>query len=216
VSLPLKRKWLWLAALVLLLTIPLAFLLSRVLGGFLRDVVAVPILYLVWIGRLYLSIVPPVFFWGGFLLFGLVLAVTSVLVGSGGPDGDGEGSQQGAQMDHVYTGQVEQLASHIHFANRSTYFRRRLAQRLGRLMLRSLGYGERYRPAQIERGLDVLDAPPETRAFLSEGKQLILSSRPAGLIAWLKRLLRGREKTTAFGLDLEHTVRFLEERLEGL
>ncbi len=214
-SLSLKRKWLWPVVLVLLLAIPLAFLLSRVLGGFVRDVVAVPILYLVWIARLYLSIVPPIFFWGGFLLFGLALAITSILVGPDGPSGDGGEPQQGAEIDHVYTGQVGQLASHIRFANQSTYFRRRLAQRLGRLLLRSLGYGERYRPAQIERGLDVLDAPPEIRVFLSEGKQLILPSRSAGLIAWLKRLLRGRGETRASNLDLEHTVRFLEDRLEN-
>jgi hypothetical protein len=215
VNLSLKRKRLWLLALVLLLAVPLAFLLSRVFGGFVRDVVAVPILYLVWLGQLYLGIVPRVFFWGAFLLFGLALAITSMLVSPDGPGTDSGGAQRAAEIEYVTPGHVEQLASHINFVTRSTYFRRRLAQRLGRLMLQSLGYGEQYGPSRLERGLDALDAPPEIRAFLREGRQLILPSRPAGIIAWLTRLLQGPERPSASGLALEHTVRFLEDRLEG-
>jgi len=215
VNLLLKRKRLWLVVLVLLLAIPLAFLLSRVFGGFVRDIVAVPILYLIWIGRLYLGLVPRVFFWGAFVLFGLVLAISSILVSPGDPGGEGSGSEQGAETDRAYTGQVERLTSHINFAARSTYFRRRLAQRLGRLLLQSMGYGERFRLSQVERGLDVLDAPPEIRAFLHEGEHLISPSHPAGLLSWLKRLFQGAKETDASDLVLEQTVEFLEDRLEG-
>ncbi len=210
----LKRP-LWLLALVVLLAVPLAFLLSRTFGVVVRDIVAVPILYLGWIGRLYLRTVPQALFWGALLLFGLVLAITNVLIALGGL-GEGErGYQQGMGVNQVYIGRVKELTSQIHFAARSAYFRRRLAQRLGRLILKSLDYEEPYGPAKVEQGLEALDAPPEVRAFLQEGEQLISPSRP-GLIVWLRRRLRGRQEVGAPDLELERVVQFLEERLEVL
>jgi len=213
----LREKRLWLVALVVFLAIPLTFVLSRVSGRFVRDVVVVPILYLVWIVRLYIGAVPQIFFWGALLLFGLALAVTSVLMGLGGPDGRGRrAAEEAAAAGQAYTGQVRRLASQIQFAARSTYFRRHLARRLARLMVRHLDYGEQYQPAQVERALDALDAPPEIDTFLREGRQLISPSRPAGLMAVLRRFLWGRGETDAPDFDLEQVVRFLEDRLEVL
>lgn len=209
-----KKRRLWLVAMVLLLAVPLAFLLSRAIGGFVRDVVAMPILYLVWIGRLYVRAVPQVLFWGALLVFGVALIVIRALVGRTPSGEDEQGAANGAEIGRAYAGRVERLRSQIYFAGRSTYFRRRLAQRLGTLMVQSLGYGEQYRLEHIERGLDALDAPPEIRAFLREGGQLVLPSRSAGLLDWLKRRLRGRKGGGAHDVDLESVVRFLEDRLE--
>jgi hypothetical protein len=202
--------------LVVLLAIPLTVLLSRAFGGFARDVVVVPILYLLWVVRLYISAVPQILFWGALVLFGIAVAVTSILVDVGGAGGRGGRFQEGAALRQGYSGEVRRLVSQIRFAERSTYFRRHLAQRLGKLMVRYLDYGEQYRPAQIERALDALDAPPEIRAFLREGKQVISRSRPAGLIAWLRRRLWGAREAGVPDLDIEQVVRFLEDRLEVL
>lgn len=208
------KRLLWLVALVVLLAIPVALLLSRGSEGLVRDVIAVPFTYLAWIGRLYLRTVPRALFWGALLLFGLVLAITNVLVGLGGPSGRGTQAQRGVPLDRVYDGQVQRLTSQIHYAARSTYFRRRLAQRLGRLILRALDYEEPYGPEKVERGLAALDAPPEIRAFLREGGELISPSRPAGFIAWLRRLLQARRRAGGTRVDLERVVRFLEESVE--
>jgi hypothetical protein len=208
------KRWVWLVVLVLLLAIPLALLLSRVSGGLVRDAVAVPMLYLAWIGRLYLRTVPQALFWGALLLFGLVVAITNVLVAVGDLRGRRDGRRGERALGYVGTGPVKQLASQVRFAARSAYFRRRLAQRLGRLILRSLDYGERYRRAQVERGLDALDAPPNVRAFLREGEDLIAPSRPVGLVARLRHRLWGGQGEGAPNPDLEQVIEFLENRLE--
>ncbi len=212
---PTLKRWLLAAALVVLLAIPLALLLSRVSGDFVRDVVAAPFLYLAWIGRVYVRTIPRTLFWGALLLFGLALALTNSLIALG-RSGEGAASSQNLVFEQSYSGQVKQLRSQIRYAARSTYFRRRLSQRLGQLILRSLDVEEPYGRAKLERGLEALGAPPEVRAFLREGGRLISPSRPVGLVAWLRRRLRGANETEAPSPELEHVVRFLEERLEGL
>lgn len=214
-SLELKRR-VWLVVLVVLLAIPLALLLSRVSGGLVVDVIVAPFVYLAWIGRLYLRTVPPTLFWGALLAFGLVLAVINILIAVGGARGRETGHREGSAVDQAYAGQVRQLTSQIHFAARSAYFRRRLAQRLGEVVLRSMDYEGPYGRVHVERGLEALDAPPDVRAFLLEGEQLMSSSRPTGLIAWLKRRLRRREGPNSSVAELERVVRFLEDRLEVL
>ena len=211
----LKRR-LGIVVLVVLLAIPLTLLLSQVSGEFVRDVVAAPFLYLAWIGRLYVRTIPRPLFWGALLLFGLALALTNALTALGGLAEGGLGSTPDDVFEGSYTGQVKHLRSQIRYAARSTYFRRRLSQRLGRLILRSLDVEEPYGRAKVEQGLDALDAPPEVRAFLREGGRLISPSQPIGLIAWLKRRLRGTNGTEAPSPELEHVVQFLEERLEVL
>jgi hypothetical protein len=203
-------------ALVVLLAIPLAFLLSRVSGDFVRDVIAAPFLYLAWIGRVYVRTVPRTLFWGALLLFGLALALTNALTALGGSGGEGTNYAQDAIFEQSYTGPVRQLRSQIRYASRSTYFRRRLAQRMGRLILKSLDVEEPYGRAKVERGLEALDAPPEIREFLREGGRLISPSQPVGLITWLRRRLHGGEVFEAPSPELERVVRFLEERLEVL
>jgi hypothetical protein len=214
----LKDKTLRLAALILLVAVPLAFLLFRVFGGFVRDVITVPFLYIIWFARLYVRAVPQTLFWGALLLFGLGLALTSLLVGSGGAGRRIEESEGSESSDPIYPGRVKQLASQIHFAGRSSYFRSRLTQRLRVLMLQSLDRRAGYAPVEMERALDELDAPPHMRAFFREERGLTPPSRPMGLLARLKVRLRGDE-AGAMGVartELEHIVQFLEGRLEGL
>lgn len=214
----LKKRGFRLAALIALLAVPLALLLFRVFGGFVRDVVAVPFLYVIWFGRLYLRAVPQTLFWGALLLFGLVSAITSLLVGFGGTGKSGEESGEQEAFDLIYPGQVRQLASQIRFAGRSSYFKIRLAQRLRALVLVSLDRGAGYTPGEMERALDELDAPAQIRAFFQEEKRLTLLSRPMGLLDRLKVLFSGGNVKAA-GIsraDLERVVQFLEDRVEGL
>lgn len=213
---PRLKRGLWVVALVLLLAIPLALLLSQISGDFVRDVVAAPFLYLAWIVRVYVRTIPRTLFWGALLLFGLALALTNILIALGRSGAEGAGSSQDLNFEQSYTGQVKHLTSQIRYASRSTYFRRRLSQRLGRLILRSLDVEEPYGRAKVEQGLEALDAPPEVRAFLREGERLISPSRRVGLVAWLLRRLRGANSAEDPSPELKRVVRFLEERLEVL
>ena len=213
---PTIKKGFRLILVVLVLAIPLALLLSRVSGGFVRDVVAAPFIYLAWIARVYLRTVPRTLFWGGLLLFGLALALINVLVALGGDPGSGIGARELAAIESNYDGKVSRLTSQVRFAERSTYFRRRLAKRLGGLILRSMDRRERYSLAEVERALAMLEAPPEIRGFLREAGGPIPPTQRVGLIARLRGRLRGQPTAGARGLDLDEMVQFLEDRLEAL
>ena len=209
----LQKRWFRILGLVVVLAIPLAFLLSRAFGGFVRDVVAAPFLYLLWLGRLYVRTVPHALFWGALLLLGLGLAVTSMLVGAGGQIRRDRGSGQG-EARRFYVGQVKQLTTHIEFAGRSEYFRNRLRGRLRSIVLQALDYGRGYREEEVERALNALEAPPEVRAFFADGKQRTRRSQVGGLLARVRARLRGGEVISASRVNLEGVVRFLEDRLE--
>jgi len=203
-----------LAGLIVLLAIPVAWLIGRFLGGFVRDALAVPFLYLSWIARLYVRTVPRTLFWGALLVFGVGLAVTNVVIALG-KDG-GEGLEVDRGLDPGYADMVQQLTSQIRFAGRSLYFRRILAKRLGRLILRCRDNGDQYRPAEIRHALYALDAPPQVHEFFRDGEDLISSTRRPGWLIWLRRRVGAPGLAYAPPDDLEDVIRFLEDRLEVL
>lgn len=211
----LRNERVRLVAVALLLAILLTFLLAQIFGGAVRDIVALPLVYLAWIGRLYLRTIPRALIWGALLLFGLVMALSRALIAQS--EGRTRTADVRAAMEAPggLAGKVGRLASQIRFARRSAYFRQRLAQRLGRLILRATDRGERYGPKQVERALDALDAPPEIRAFFSEGEQGTTPSRRVGPFGWLRRRLRGDDEGPS-SASLEQVVQYLEDRLEVL
>ena len=210
------RRRLLLGGLILLLTIPLAFLLSHAAGGIVRDLLVWPFLYLAWVARLYLRTVPQALFWGGLLFFGVVLLVIDVLFArhrAGRGDMERPTSAKEVPADN---GPVSRLAGQIQNAARSAYFRGTLARDLGKLALQIEGDGEGAGGESIQRGLDDLDAPPEVMAFLMEGERPISLHWRGGVIAlFRRRLLRLAGDDAAPG-DLPRTVRYLEDRLEDL
>lgn len=197
-------------AVVLLLAIPLALLLSRAFGEFVREAVVIPFSYLFWILRLYFRSIPPLLFWGALLLFGLLIAVTSLASYIPG----GQTEEAGEAMEELeYPGRVQRLTKHIHMAARSDYFRQRLAQRLSELVVEELTYSEKYTLEQVEQGLDALDTPPEVREFLERDIRTLSLSRSDGLIARLVHRLWGRAEPRGFNAELERVVQFLGDRL---
>lgn len=210
------RRRLQLAALVTLLTIALTLLIARLSGGFVRDLVAVPFLYLAWIARVYVRTIPRTLFWGGLLLFGVALALTNAVIGLSKRGEEAEEWARGSGLQESYTHEVRQIASQIRFAGRSAYFSRRLAKRLGGLLVQAVDNGEYYRAVEIQRRLDALDAPPEVRMFFAEAEELVPASRSAGPLARLRRRLFGPTDSEASLENLERTVQFLEDRLEVL
>ncbi len=209
------RRWVGLAALIALLAVPLAFVLSQVFGGVVEELVTTPFLYLAWIGRLYLRTVPRILFWGGLLVFGLGLAAASILIPSmrrgRAEGGGGRRDERGADQ----LGAIRQLASRIRFAARSPYFRERLAQRMSVLALQIFDERDAGRRGEIERVLDELDAPPEVRAFFREGEGLAAQPSRGGLIFRLRQLVRGPGGRDARYDALEHAVHWLEDQMEG-
>lgn len=211
---PLKKA-LRLAALAVLLAIPLTLVLSRTAGGLLYDLVAVPLLYIAWMGRLYLRMVPRILLWGALLLFGLALVLARVLISGENPRRRDSGRRPGRGTPVLARGPVSRLADRIRSAGQSTYFRRELAQELARLLLQVLDHPGDRRWSEIQRCLNELDVPSPVRDFLDTGEQPVARRRRGGLIAWLTRWLRRDTGPDDPYTALEHTVRYLENRLEG-
>jgi hypothetical protein len=203
-----------LLALAVLLAVPVALLIGRFFGGFVREALAVPFLYLSWIARVYARTVPRSLLWGALLLFGVALAVTNVVVVLGRDKG--YRSEAALELESGYADTVEQLRSQIRFAGRSLYFRRSLAKRLGRLVLRSRDHGDQYRPAEMHHVLHDLDAPPAVHQFFRESENLTEPTRGAGWRIWVGRLLGIHRGEYAPPDDLGDVIAFLEDRLEVL
>lgn len=206
------RERLLLLGLVLLLAIPLVF----VLRGGVREAIVVPVLYILWLGRLFLQSVPQSLLWALFLMVGLVVAVRSFRAARGS-------TQHSIPPRRVrggaYSGPVWTWQRRIHLVARGSYYEWYLAQHLGRLAQEVLVTRERLAPGQIKLhhlfSDGGLDAPPEVRAYLEAG----LGSLPPRSVRFprLARLLRRfRPPAQASPLDLdpERVVQFLERQLE--
>jgi len=202
-----------LVVLVVVVALPVTLLLAWLYGGAVRDLVVMPFLYVAWIARIYARSVPRPLFWGGLLLFGAVLAVVNVLMGLRARRREEEAALN-AELNPGYPNQVRQLTSQIRYARRSLYFRRALAKRLGRLILDSRDYAEQYAPVELDSSLDALAAPPGVREFFRDADELILASRRAGLLTWIRQRMGRRDEAGAPPADLEEVVQFLEDRLE--
>lgn len=211
------KRWTGLMALILLLAVPLALVLSRALGTVVRDLVAVPLLYAAWLGRLYARAVPRIFLWAGLLLFGFLLAIVSGLAAAGDRGKRRPRLRRGTKTTGPYDAPVGRLALQIQAAERSAYSRKRLARRLGGLALQVLGHRELYRLAEIDRRLDALDAPLEIRRLVAWADH---GSSPAARLGFLAQLWNrltsvvNNEKMVHD--EVERAVECLEEELEGI
>jgi|YNPNPStandDraft_1061719.scaffolds.fasta_scaffold17894_2 hypothetical protein len=199
------RRRLIFAGLVLLLSVPLAFLLRDLVG----QPLATRALYLIWLGRLLLHSVHQYVFWVLFLAIALLIVV-GALVGEGwARAGQAPMSPSNAQQNPV-----EILARQIRLLERGDYSRWRLAQSLGELALEALAYHDHLPLAQVRQRLEAgaLDAPPEVQAYL-QASRTTLYLRPVTLLSRLG-LRRKKAFPSPLDLDPERVVQFLEDRLE--
>ncbi len=127
---------------MLLVTLSLAYLFR----GVIYDFIVVPLAYIVWILKIYYSIVPQGVFWV-FLMLVLVVALVWNFVL------EIHSSPRAGLPRNISQGQVEELAGWIQKSRSGTYFKWQLANRLGRISRR---LGEN--PAQRD-SLEKLEQP---------------------------------------------------------
>jgi hypothetical protein len=195
------RTWVWLSALVLLLTALLTFLLQDIA----RDWVALPLARALQLGNLILGAVPQIVFWMLLLMIGLLVAMRSLMEHKKRP------SLERARV--VYPGQVRTLLRWVQREAESVYFRQRLAYRLARLATELQAYRQKRALAQFGQRLDGLDAPSEIRAYLKAG-MTPPSSSDLSPLSRFARWLRPQKTASSLDFDLERVVRFLEDQLE--
>jgi hypothetical protein len=198
------RRRLLLVGLVLLLAIPL----TLALRNFARDVIVVPVLYILWLGHLLVQSIPQGVLWALLLLIALVISARSLSKGR-----SPAGKVREAWAD--CPGQVAAWARQIHRMTRGSYYEWSLAQHLAKLSLAVLAYRERLTREQIKQHLQAgkLDMPPEIQAYVQAGLSPFLPNSPS-LLSRLVHRLRQSVRTSPLAVDLEKVVRFLEKQLE--
>ena len=197
------RNRVLLFGLVLLLAIPLTLLLWNVA----RDAIVVPLLYILWLGRLIFRTIPQWFLWLLFIVIALSRIVKS-LAKQRNP------VQEIPGRETPGLGRVGVWTRRIHLTERRSFSRWYFAQHFHKLILDILAHHERVETLQIKKRLKTgeLDVPPEVQAYLSIGLARIFPR--STLLSRLRRYLSLRMLTSLPDLDLEGTVQFLEEQLK--
>jgi hypothetical protein len=191
-----KRQVLTLGAIALPIVIA-----AVVVRGFIRDVIVIPLFYAVWtIQQIITSISQPLI-WYGFLLLIVIVAVRSLLI-----------RQPVSYLRHPESeerGPIEGWARLLDQAERSSFSRWRLAQRLGQLALDMLGEEEHLTQRQLWRRLEngSLPMPPEIQAYLKARARPARTGNP---------FLRRRLEATPLDLVPQRVVEYLEETVQRL
>jgi hypothetical protein len=198
------RRRLVLLGLVLLMAAPLVL----VLRDFAREAIVVPLLYVLWLGRLLFRSIPQPLLWSLFLTLALLVVARSL----GGREGPARGMRE-AQAESP--GRVRVWARRIQLADRGDYSRWRLAHYLRTLILDVLAHRERLTPEQLRRRLETgeVHAPPAVQAYLQAGL-MPMPSGPLGLLSRLRQQFRSRAQVSLLDPSLESAVQFLENQLE--
>jgi hypothetical protein len=179
----------------------IAILLAPLIRNFIRDVVVIPLLYLVWIGRIVFDTIPQTAFWGCFLVIALLMAAASLLK-------QRESPSRIREVKTVQLGRVETWAKLIRQAAQEDYYQWRLAQPLRELIVETLAHEARLTSKQIKQRLrdEQLDLPAEIHAYLQASlKSLSHLSAP-------RFRFRSSRRASPLNLDPESVVQFLEER----
>ncbi|MBN1259952.1 MAG: hypothetical protein JXB35_04650, partial [Anaerolineae bacterium] len=120
-----KKRWALPLVLTLILAIPLGFLLY----DFARDTLADWVLYVVWWGRQLFNMIPQVWYWVSLIIVVAWMAFRSLH----GVRHETPSGTPVAVMENP--GRVRMLYAWIESTERGEYFKWRLAQYLGKLLL---------------------------------------------------------------------------------
>lgn len=198
------RKRLIGVSLILLISIPLAIILSE----FTREVLLSFLLRLSWFARLYMDSLPQPILWAVFISIAIVIAARSLLKRRSTPEVTSEAAR-------LRMGRVHNLMQAISRTSEGLYFKWRLAQHLLGLTLEMLAHQERTSQDRVRERLKSggLDAPSEIEAYLLAGLTPVLSTR-SNLITRLKQAIMPTHRISPLDLDPERVIQFLENQME--
>jgi len=179
-------------------------LVVLLLSDFVRETVAIPIWYLVWLGGLVIRSLPQQLLWGVFVVVSFLIVFVSLSQVS-----DSEQDQEEASS---HTGPVLDQLSTLRRLGKGVYFRWRLAHDLRQRVIDILAYTERISPEEMEERL--MDGGYEVPDVV---EQLLIAGLPSGLpgpISLTDRLFRPGRATAHLNVDFDAVIRFLETKLE--
>jgi hypothetical protein len=188
----------------------LTVLLVVALRDVVRETIVVPLLYVLWLVRLFLGSMPQMLFWSVFLIVACFLALGSLA------------REKSARHDpgpavETSSGQVSVWARRIRLMARGGYMGWYFGQHVEKLIAEVLAYRERLSTREIRRRMKArdLEAPPEVRAYF---EIVMMPSQRRWHIGILSRFrLFPRKRAQGMlptGSGMERVVRFLEDELE--
>lgn len=206
-----RRVVLVLLLLLLLIGVGLTLFLRDVVGQFIVQ----PLLYVLWVSRLFLGSIHQVIYWFLLIAVVLILAIRS-LIGRWGR------WKEEPLFDVLFGGRVRVWARWVELATERYYYRGyfkwRLARQLGELTQDVLAYRERLTPREVRRELEAggFNLPPDIRAYLEAGllQRSFSSFREMRRRSRRFRFLPNREPSP-LDIDPMRVIRFLQQQMEG-
>lgn len=192
-----NKRFLFLISLILIV----AVLFTPLFEQFVREVIVIPFLYLLWIGRFLFEAVPQVVLWAAFSVI-LMLIMLMSLWRKTRPE------PQRYKQTNAAHGRIEPWLELIQKAERDSYFKWRLAQGLQKLALDMLAYQADLPLKQVRQQLKEgeLRLPPEVQAYFQA------SLKSLGYLSTPRRFFSSKAETSPLDLDPARVV----ECLEGL
>jgi hypothetical protein len=184
-------------------------LLALIVTGMVREVVVIPLLYLLWLTRVLFESVPQVVWWVGFLAIAALVAWSSLA----GP----RPAPPARQPAPLLRAPVAAWAGRFQRAADDRDARWLLAQRLGQLALELLATQEQRAAQGLWQYLrdESSDIPPAVRAYLLAGTRMYRPA-PARWQRWWPWGARTEPRADPLGLDPAEVVRWLDERLNRM
>jgi hypothetical protein len=193
-------------AALLLASLLVIVILTRLLQGFIREVVIDPLWYYFQFAGRTLESINQWAIWLAFLAFGVLLVISSLVRVR-------HSQTQGERAARGPTAKVAHLSGWIDLMEESDYFRWRMARHLGELSLKILARSTNLDPDQLRREIQAgeLDMPPEVSDFLQSG--LTPGSHSHSQTPRLGIRNPGRAWRGSSHYILQATVEFLEAEL---
>ena len=176
-----------------------ALLLTSTFQTFIREAIVIPLLTMLWIGRIILAAVPQAALWSCYVTAFLLIMGVSLLTRR-------PKKRSTAQPTIDTGGRLENLANLIAQAEHDHYFKWRLAQHLQKLSLDVIAYhtGQSVDTIRQQFKQGTADVPPELQAYFKAGLQ------PLGSISPSQNRLSRRPSPSPLDLDPAEVVKFLE------
>lgn len=193
-----KNRWL-----PLIITLFVAVVLAFVVDDFVYKVLVAPLLYVLWFITLVLSNLSQVIYWGALIVVALIVAARST------PRAKTVRRKKQASLVENQ-GAVATWARLLQGAEKSEFFKWRLAQALRRFAQDLLFPSKRERFGNRERPRLPSDLPPEIEAYF---QVRMPGTRPA---FWFWRRRLAGQRPVALDLDPETVVVYLENKLDPL
>jgi hypothetical protein len=201
-----KRFW-WTP----LVGIPLIILLMLGLRDFVRDALALPLSYIIWVIGIVIETIPQIWLLSGLAVIALVIAMRSL-------DRDRQPPPSAPEKPFRFpTGRINVWEGRVDMLLKGKYSRQRLGYFVGKLILDVLSYEKRLSFREVERRIDQgqMDAPPAVRDYLFSRLRPAHTEVRPNFLTRLKRLFNLEKPSTArLSAELETVVKFLEDQLE--